>query len=366
MKVYIGMDVHLNSFSLCSYSPEDDRTFFRMKTGPSAEEVGKYVGSVISLKGEDTEILCGYEAGCMGYPLQKELEKAGIDCVILAPSTMPRYRKEIKTDKRDAEKIAKCLAHHTCSYVAVPDDRDLEVRDFLRMREDHKAAFVKVKQQILSFLMRNGYRYGDGDTWTKKHLKWLRNLEMPPFRKQILEEYLITYDYYDIRIRDMEKELEKIAEEERYREKVKRLVCIKGIRTLSALSLIVETGDFRRFPDASSYSAYIGLVPGENSSGEKQKRTGITKSGNRYLRTILTEAAQCYGRNVLSHEKSKELIKRQEGAPSEAIRYADRAADRISKKFFRILYRSDRNTAVTAAARELSCFVWGMMTDHLD
>ena len=365
MKVYIGIDVHLKSFSLCSYTIEDDRAFAHTKISSSADDIESYVATIRQLKGAGSEIICGYEAGCFGYTLQKLLSDRGIRCVILAPSTMPRPVKEIKTDKRDSEKIARCLAYHTYQEVFVPDDEDIAVKDYLRMREDHKEDFKRIKQRILSFLLRHGKHFDEAGYWTKRHIRWLRELPLPEKEREILDEYLISYDCYRIRLENMDKRIEEIALEERYREKVKRLICLRGVRTITALASICETGDFFRFGSAQSYSSFLGLVPGEHSSGDRRRQEGITKTGNKYLRRLMIEAAKTYGRGVLVSKKSKEVMERQRGASPEVIAYADRAADRLRKKYWRILAKSDHNTATVAIARELSCFVWGMMTDHI-
>jgi len=137
-----------------------------------------------------------------------------------------------------------------------------------------------------------------------------------------------------------------------------------GISTHTALSLIVETSDFARFQTAAQYSAYLGLVPGEQSSGDTQKRTGITKAGNSHLRTLLIEAGHCYGRGRVGL-KSKVLKDKQEGNSAKVIAYADRANDRLRRRFHKLAFRSSHNIAATAVARELACFVWGMMTENI-
>ena len=366
MKVYIGIDVHLKTFSMCSYSIEDDKAFAHTKISSSIEEVKSYVDTIKELKGKESEIICGYEAGCFGYTLQKELASENIKCIILAPTSIPKAVKEIKTDKRDAEKIARCLAYHTYKEVYVPDDEDILVKDYLRMRDDHKTDLKRIKHRILSFTLRHNHHFNQTKHWTSKHIKWLRELSLPTMERLVLDEYLITYDYYVTKLQLIDKKIEEIALEDRYRDKVKRLICFKGVKTLTALASIVEVGDFYRFKSASSYSAFLGLVPGEHSSGELRRQQGITKTGNVYLRRLMVEAAKTYGRGVLVSRKSKDVMKRQSGASPEVIVYADKASDRLRNKYWRVLSRKDSNTATIAVARELSCFIWGMMTNHIN
>ena len=167
------------------------------------------------------------------------------------------------------------------------------------MRDDHKLALKKDKQQILSFCLRNGFKYSKGRShWTKKHLKWLRDLEMPQLLKTILEEYLISFDYYSLRIDQMDKRIEDFAKKERYKQNCEKLCCLSGISAHKALCHIVETSDFGRLRKASSYSAYIGAVPEEDSSSENVKRLGLTKAGNAHLRTLDIEVAHVIGRTA--------------------------------------------------------------------
>ena len=241
-----------------------------------------------------------------------------------------------------------------------------QVKEFIRMRDDHRLALKKVKQQILSFCLRHGYRYdGTKNHWTQKHINWLRSLKVEGLYQEILEEYLLTYDYLTAKLERIEKRIEELASEEEYREKVHKLECFLGIKTQTALSVITETGDFKRFPDAQHYASYLGLVPGEDSSGDDRNGLSITKAGNRHVRMLLVEAAQSYSRGQVGH-KSKELSARQAGNPPAVIEYADKANERLRRKYYRMILKSGKktNVAKTAIARELACFIWGMMTEN--
>ena len=234
------------------------------------------------------------------------------------------------------------------------------------MRDDHKLALKKVKQQILSFCLRHGYSYtGGSQNWTKTHLKWLRELRPGGMYQEILEEYLLTYNYLVDKLERMDKRIEELAAGEEYSENVRKLSCFPGIKTQAALSLITETGDFKRFGTAQRYAAYLGLIPGEDSSGDDENKLRITKAGNRHLRMLLVEAAQHYGRGRIG-QKSRELKKRQEGNTPEVIAYADKASERLHRRYYRlVLARNKRsNVAKIAVARELACFIWGMMTGN--
>lgn len=279
----------------------------------------------------------------------------------------PAGKKKIKTDKRDAALIARCLAHHDYSPVHIPTDKDEQTREYIRMRDDHKLALKKVKQQISAFCLRHGYRYdATASHWTQAHLKWLRALEPEGLYQEILSEYLATYDRLTDTLERLERRIGELAADTDYQEKVHKLTCFLGVKTQTALSVIVETGDFKRFASAGQYASYLGLVPGEDSSGDSQSRLGITKAGNSHVRTLLVEAAQSYTRGKAGY-KSGGLKARQYGNPADVIAYADKANDRLRRRYYRMVLNQNRkaNVTKTAIARELACFIWGMMTGNI-
>lgn len=183
----------------------------------------------------------------------------------------------------------------------------------------------------------------------RMHLAWLRSLEMDVLMREILDEYLQTYQNMADKIERFDKRIEELAGGSAFAEKVKKLSSLIGIRTHTALALVVETGDFARFAKANQYAAFLGLVPGERSSGDKQNRTGITKAGNTHLRRLLTEAAQCYGRGRIGF-KSKALKARQYGNTPETIAYADKANERLRRKFYHMVLKNNKKHNVATAA----------------
>ena len=364
--IYVGMDVHSTNYTLSCYSIENDMDFATVQIAPDYKELLKYLDKVRENYGEPCEFRCGYEAGCLGFTLYHQLTEHGVPCVVMAPTTMPVYRKnEIKTDRRDAMKIARCLAYNTYHAVHVPTKEDAEVKEYIRMRDAHKQALKKVKQQILAFCLRNGLKFTSGKNyWTTKHLAWLKALSLAAVLQEVLDEYLLTYQNLADKIERMDKRIAEFASDERYAEDVKHLSCLIGIRTHTAMAVLVETGDFHRFAKAEHFASFLGLVPGEKSSGETQNRCGITKAGNSHLRRLLIESAQCYTRGKVGY-KSRVLKARQAGNPKEIIAYADKANERLRRKFYKMTQQGKKhNVAVTAIARELACFLWGMMTGH--
>ena len=367
--VYVGMDVHKESFSLCSFTIDSDNPCYYQKVTSDYRMILKYLERMRDIYGEQTKFICGYEAGCLGYTLYHQLSKSGVECIILAPTTMSRETgKKVKTDKRDAAQIAKCLAFRTYSPVHVPTEEDEQIKEYIRMRDDHKIALKKVKQQILSFCLRHNIVYSETKTnWTRAHIQWLHQLKLEGLYGEILSEYLISLNQLTEKINRFDARIEEMASECKYQENVHNLTCLLGIQTHTALSILVEVGDFKRFSKPDKFAAYIGLVPGENSSGEERCRLGITKAGNTHVRKLLVESAQAYNRSA-ARGKSKKLHLRQQGCNPQIIAYADRANDRLRRKYFRMILTNSKksNVAKVAIARELACFIWGMMTENYE
>ena len=363
------IDVHKETFSLCCYTNEKEQAEYPQKVDGHYSKVINYIEAMRFHYGDDIMFICGYEAGCLGFTLYHQLTEHNIKCVILAPTTMPQQRggKKVKTDKRDAALIARCLAHHDYSAVHIPTEQDEQTKEYIRMRDDHKLALKKVKQQILSFCLRHNYRFdGTNHHWTQAHLRWLRALKPSGLYEEILREYLFTYDTLTEKLERLDRRIEELASGEKYQENIRKLSCFIGVKTVTALAVLTEVGDFKRFASAEHFASYIGLVPGENSSGDGQQRLSITKAGNGHVRMLLTEAAQCFARGQIGF-KSKALKERQSGNPPGVIAYADRANERLRRRYYRMVLKNNKkpNVVKTAIARELACFMWGMVTDNV-
>ena len=372
--VYIGIDVHTSNYTLCSLDPgygvKKDNYFAEVQfTNNFVTNVVNYVSN-LKKKMKDCEFVCGYEAGCLGYSTYKDLTKAGIKCVIMAPSTMAVQKggKKVKNDRRDARVIAQCLAYQTYKEVYVLSEHDEAVRGYLRMRDSHKKELKRIKQQIIAFCTGHGLFSPTKSNWTVAHLKWLKGLKFnDPVEQEIINEYLSSYTYLCDKIKAMDVRIEVLASEKQYCENVKKLRCIKGIETNVALTLLAEIGDFNRFSKPTDFAAYLGLIPGEQSSGDKVRGTGITKAGNSTLRQKLTEAAKGYWRGRIGI-KSATFKKLEKELPKEVTEYALKANTRLQRKFFNMTHVKGKNmnVAASACAREMACFVWGLITNHYD
>ncbi len=367
--IYLGIDVHSTNYTFCALSislGEEPRILAENQTEADDIHALEMVEFLKNKYGEDTNVICGYEAGCLGYTLFHTLDNHGVECRILAPSTMPsaRGKKRVKTDKRDARIIAQNLAYNTCSFVTVPEEGDMEIRDYIRMRDDHKNALKKIKQQILSFCMSHGYRC-EHRHWTNAHISWLRSFECTEMHRETLNEYILTLDTLNEKIERFDSRINELSSGGKYQEDVRNLSCLLGIKNTGALSILVETGDFARFPTAQNYASFLGLVPGEHSSADDVNRLGITKAGNTHLRKILVEASQSICRGTPGY-KSKDLKARQRDCDADVVAYADRANERMRRRYYKLISKGKkRNVAVTAIARELACFIWGIKTGNI-
>ena len=368
------MDVHTSNYTLCSLDPgygvKKDNYFAEVQfTNNFVTNVVNYVSN-LKKKMKDCEFVCGYEAGCLGYSTYKDLTKAGIKCVIMAPSTMAVQKggKKVKNDRRDARVIAQCLAYQTYKEVYVLSEHDEAVRGYLRMRDSHNKALKRIKQQIIAFCTGHGLFSPTKSNWTVAHLKWLKDLKFnDPVEQEILNEYLSSLTFLSDKIKAMDVRIEELASEKQYCENVKKLRCIKGIETNVALTLLAEIGDFNRFSKPTDFASYLGLIPGEQSSGDKVRGTGITKAGNSTLRQKLTEAAKGYWRGRIGM-KSATFKKFEKELPKEVTEYALKANTRLQRKFFNMTHVKGKNmnVAASACAREMACFVWGLITNHYD
>lgn len=374
LPVRVGIDAHTKSLYVVIMVPRldgDDIILNTKELNNSGAEVARLIDDTLrdyQLTRSQCDILAAYEAGALGYSLVKDLEQHKVDTVILAPSTMSATNgKRIKTDKRDALYIARELAYHRAKTVSVPTQHDEAVRDYIRMRDDCQEAVKICKQQIGAFVKRNGFHY-EGTYWTAAHRRWLRNLKfVDPLSRTTLNSYLVRLGTLEEQLQTSNQQIEELAHSEEYEERTSKLMCFSGIKELAALSLCVEIGDYDRFPKAGKFMSYLGMTPGERSSGEEVRRLPITKAGNSHLRTLLVECVQsvCHGR---AGYKSKELKRRQEGCDPEVIAYADRCSERIKRRYYKAVTvgSKNHNVVIIGLARELAGFIWGMMTDHME
>ncbi|MCI1209690.1 MAG: IS110 family transposase [Treponema sp.] len=363
------MDVHKDTYSLCSFDVKKNLLFSQTQMKASTANVENYLNKVSQMN-RGALTVSGYEAGPTGFKLCRELQKKGFACVIIAPTSIARTAKDkaVKTDRSDAQMLARTLAFRSYKEVVLPSENIQAVKEIVRLRSSVSKSCKRAKQNLLSFLLSHGFSYSDGvKNWTVKFFSWLKTIHFESdYLTYCFEEYLSEATRQMQHLDHLDKKLEEIENDGEIKEGVRKLKCICGINTITAVSLIAETGDFRRFKTANEFASYTGLCPGRHSSGLTDRDTGITKMGNSYLRRLLVEAAKSVKRAAPHGHKSKRILVRQAGASSEVINYADKATARIRMKMYRLEMRGvNWNKAAVAAARELACFAWGMMTDNI-
>jgi len=301
-----------------------------------------------------------YEAGPCGYALQRQVTTARVSCQVIAPALIPRKPGErIKTNRRDARKLAELFRAGLLTEVQPPTPEDEAVRDLCRARDDAREDLQRSHHRLGKLLLRRGLHFG-GRNWTRAHRQWIDTLEWAqPAERVVVDDYLLAIDQLESRLIELDARLAEIAETEPYRERVGWLRCFRGIDTLTAILILAELHDFRRFQSPRALMAYIGLVPGEDSTGEKHRRGRITRTGNALVRRLLVETAWHY-----QHRSSigVALTRRRKGQPGRVIAIADKAQQRLCRRFRRLIEQHKPAPKVAVAiARELAGFLWAAL-----
>jgi transposase len=313
------------------------------------------------LEGLPGPVRAVYEAGPTGFGLARAARDAGLEVVVCAPGAIPRQPGDrIKTDMRDALKLARLLAAGQLRPVTVPTPELEALRDLVRAREDLRGDLMAARHRIGKLLLRRGLIYGgSGSPWeSKRHAEWLGSIRLPDELSQVvLGEYLACHEVLLARRARLDALIEEQSRQPEWAALVGRLRCMRGIDTLTAVGLIAEVGDFRAFSHPKQLASFLGLVPSESSTGERRRQGAITKAGSSHARRLLIEAAWHYRRRPAI---SLALRRRQDGQPSAAIEVAWRAQLRLSGRWAHLdSHRAKRRTTVAVAvARELACFVW--------
>jgi len=270
--------------------------------------------------------------------------------------TERKPHEKIKTDKRDAIQIAKAFRNGDITEVRVPPALDEAVRDLCRARTDASDDLSRAKQRLNSFLLRNGIRYSGKARWTPSHMRYLRHLTLPdPVQNLVLEEYMQAIDSGIERVNQLATRMREVLPDWEWQPVVLALMACKGFQEVAAMTVISELGDLRRFDHPRKLMAYLGLVPGEYSSGSKRRQGSITKCGNSHARWMLVECAQHFRK---SPKISAALTTRQQGQPREVKALSWRMQHRLHRRYVKLKARGKReNKAIVAVARELSAFV---------
>jgi transposase len=299
-----------------------------------------------------------YEAGGCGMWIARLFTRLKVPCTVVAPSLIPtKAGDQVKTDKKDAAKLARLLRAGELVSVHVPDETDEAIRDLCRARVDAHDDLRRAKTRLLAMLRRLGFHYSGKTHWSEAHKRYLRELKLPfPAHRIILEELIGQIDQLDARIERLEAHMEILCADWSGKPVVDAVMALKGFRLIAAMMIVSEVGDFVRFTHPRQLMSYLGLTPGEYSSGGKSNRTGITKCGNSHARWIMVECATHYRTEP---KVGANLSKRQEGQPRWIKEISWKAQNRLHFRFTKLRQRlMQHNKIKVAVARELAAVIW--------
>jgi transposase len=357
VRSWAGLDVHAATVVAVTVDGESGELRGHRLSGETAEVVEFCAG----LPGP-TKV--AYEAGPTGFGLARALDVAGVGCVVAAPGKIERPAIDrVKTDRRDAERLVRLLMVGALHAVRVPSTGEEALRDLVRAREDVRGDLMRARHRMGKLLLRHDVRYdGAGENWTQRHRDWLGHVRLPDRGSQLaLTDYLGAIDALAIRRDTLERAIGELIPGSPWANTIAHLRCLRGIDTLSAVGLCAEIGDWKRFPRPAQLMSFLGLVPAENSTGDKRRQGQITKTGSRHARRLLVEAAWHYRRPPA---RGAALRRRQDGQPAHIVALAWKAQQRLHRTWQRLdSQRGKRRTIVAVAvARELAGFCWAIAT----
>jgi transposase len=355
-KTWAAFDVHVSG--VVAATLDRDSGELRVQRLPGGSEA--VVGFVAGLVGP---VRVTYEAGPTGFVLARKLAAIGVDCLVCAPGLIPRGPSDrVKTDRRDAERLVRLLAAGELHRVAVPTIQEEALRDLVRAREDLRGDLMRARHRLAKLLLRHEVRFdGPQANWTQAHLGWLAGVRLEqPASQRALEDYRGAVVALIVRREQLEAEIAKALPESPWAKSARRLMCLRGIDTLTAAGLCAEIGDFNRFRHPAQVMSYLGIVPSEHSSGDKRRRGPITKSGSQHARRLLVEAAWHYRRPP---RVAGSLARRQLDGEPEIVALSWKAQRRLHHVWQQMEQRNKRRTIIAVAAgRELAGFCWAVAT----
>lgn len=355
-KVFVGLDVHKESIDVALAEGEAAVRHH----GRIAGDRAAWQKLVRQLVARGHPLVFVYEAGPCGYGMYRELISQGHECWVVAPSQTPRRAADrLKTDRRDAMKLAGLARAGELMPIAVPDSQDEAMRDLVRTREDAVAMQRQARQRLAALLLRNDLRYAGKTAWTDAHRRWIARLKLPSEPSQVaFEEYVAAIEEATRRVERLTQAIRDRLASWRWHPLIAALQACRGIQLLHAVRLVAELGDLTRFPHPRALMAYVGLIPSEHSSGTRRRQGAITKAGNSSARRALVEAAWAYQHRA---RVSPVIAQRQRTLPQAVVEIAWKAQLRLCARFRRLNARGlNRNKIAVAIARELAGFVWAI------
>jgi transposase len=335
----------------------DSGELSRQRLSGRTDEIAAFVA------GLPAPVRATYEAGATGFALARKLAAAGVDCLVCAPGLIPRGATDrIKTDERDAERLVRLLIAGELHAVAVPTLEEESLRDLVRAREDLRGDLMRARHRMAKLLLRHDVRFdGPERNWTQAHLRWLRRQSFELAGTQrAFEDYLGAVEALALRREQLEADIAELLPRSPFAETARRLMCLRGIDTLTAAGLCAEIGDFHRFRHPAQVMSYLGVVPSEHSSGSQRRQGPITKSGSQHARRLLVEAAWHYRRPP---GVGRELRRRQADADPALVAQSWKVQRRLHHVWSSMEARGKRRTIIAvAAARELAGFCWAVAT----
>ncbi len=353
--VFVGMDVHKESIDIAIADGREARHYGRIAGDAAAVE--RAVRKLRSVHRRPTFV---YEAGPCGFWLYRRLRAQGLACMVVSPSNTPRNAADrVKTDRRDALKLARLARARELVPIYVPDAADEAMRDLVRTREDAVSMQRQARQRLQALLLRNEIRYVGRSNWTAAHRRWISGLKLPNPAQQIaFEEYVQAVQEAQGRLERLEQAILGQLEHWRWRPVAQALQALRGVSEIHSVRIVAELGDFQRFESPRKLMAYLGLIPSENSSGERRRQGAITKAGNSSARRAMVEAAQAYAHPA---RVSWVIARRQTGLAKGVTDTAWAAQLRLCARFRKLSARRlPRNKVIVAIARELCGFVWAI------
>jgi transposase len=358
--LFVGLDVHNDSIAV-SLAPSDSSEVRRYGIlGGQHDDVLKLLKK-LSVAHPGVALKFCYEAGPRGYPLCRFIRQHGAECIIVAPSKVPRQPGDrVKTDRRDADQLARLLRAGELTGIYVPDPPDEAVRDLIRARYQVSKQQHRARQQLKMFLLRQNIRYAGTKPWTLQHLRFLATVKLPFAEQQfVFQEQVNTITELGQRLERYEKEIASVVEGWRWQPVVRALMSLRGVALLTGATLVAELGDLHRFASAPQLMSYLGLCPSEHTTGETRQQGGITKMGNGIARKAMIEAAW---NNRTPARISRGVLARQEGLPKGVTDVAWNAQTRLHQRYKHLTGVGRKKSQVAAAAlgRELAGFVWAI------